>query len=244
MATMNIVLILFLSLSSPAQELFQQANSAYEAGRYDEAVMFYDSTLKFINSAEVYYNRGNAHFKANHIGYAIADYLRAWSLKPQDKDILFNLNYARQFRVDKNPTPQNFLTTFFCNLFTIFNPSLTRLLAALLFFISAALGAGYFLFRKPAVLTLSLIFLLLLAWAIGATLYLRGAIAPNSAVVIVPEAILFAGPGEEYKQIVAVHDGLEVKIVEQRPGWVLIQIPGGLGGWVQKEKIELVFAKQ
>jgi hypothetical protein len=34
-----------------------------------------------------------------------------------------------------------------------------------------------------------------------------------------------------------------VRLREQRPGYVLIQIPGGDGGWVESNSVEPIFAR-
>jgi tetratricopeptide (TPR) repeat protein len=238
---MTVLLTLFWALTGPASDLFARANAAYEAARFEEAVVLYDSTLLYCRTAAVYYNRGNAHFKANRIGAAIADYLRAWSLGPRDRDIRYNLNFARQFRVDKNQNPEGLLSRVSRSVFTFFNPAQARLIAVLLFFLAALFLAGFFLLRHRQLLIAGLMLALLFFWALGSVFYWRGATSPNIVVVIVPELILRAGPGDEYKEIAAVHDGLEAKIVERRQEWLLIQIPGGLGGWVRTGTVQPVF---
>jgi hypothetical protein len=67
--------------------------------------------------------------------------------------------------------------------------------------------------------------------------------SPAHAVVVQPELTLRSGPGPEYKEIAVVHDGLEVMLREQRPGYVLIQIPGGDGGWVESSSVERIFTR-
>jgi len=41
--------------------------------------------------------------------------------------------------------------------------------------------------------------------------------------------------------MVVVHDGLEVLIRETRPGYVLVQMPGGEGGWAETAAVEPIF---
>src|SRR5213078_1952635 len=52
-------------------------------------------------------------------------------------------------------------------------------------------------------------------------------------VVVVPEVNALSGPGEEFKQILLLHDGTEVRIRELRGDYLLVQVPGGGGGWRQ-----------
>lgn len=56
-----------------------------------------------------------------------------------------------------------------------------------------------------------------------------------------PEVKSTSGPGDEYKEILEIHDGTEAKIIEERSGYYLIQLPGGIGGRVKSESIEKVF---
>lgn len=232
-----------LLLTSLPVEQFQRANRLYEAGQFQEAVVLYDSALKFLAAAEIYYNRGNAHFKLGELGYAMADYLRAAALKPHDPDIKNNIVFVRNFRLDKNPNPESPITAFLRTIFTPFPFLTTRLLMGVMFFLLAlsiaiflATGRRWFGY---GVIGLAVVFLYFgVATVVG-----RGIVNRSKAVVVVPEAILRSGPGEEYKEIVAVHDGLEVKILGERPGYFLIQIPGGVGGWVEDRAMERVFGQ-
>jgi uncharacterized protein YgiM (DUF1202 family) len=60
-------------------------------------------------------------------------------------------------------------------------------------------------------------------------------------VVVAPEVNALSGPGEEYKQILLLHDGTEVRIRESRGGYLLVQLPGGSGGWIRKDAVERVY---
>ncbi len=236
-------LILILLWSGEVLDHFQMGNSFYEQGDYQSAIVHYDSAVFILPTAAVYYNRGNAYFKLGRIGLAIADYLRARAIAPNDADIKHNLEFARQFRVDKNPNPEGFFARFLRQLATVSNYQLSRFLSALLFLLFGLVFAFYLITRQTLPLVFSILLLVLFGYFLISVFYWRGVTGENVAVVVVPEAVLRSGPGEEYKEIVAVHDGLEVRIIERRQEWALIQIPGGLGGWVEKGKIEPVFVK-
>ncbi|MGQ9708324.1 MAG: tetratricopeptide repeat protein [bacterium] len=228
-------------MSGSAQNYFQTGNILYEKGDYEAAIAHYDSALAICQSATLYYNRGNGYFKLGSTGMAIADYLRAWRLRPLDSDINHNLSFARQFRADKNLNPEGMLARILRKTFTIFNPFITRLVTGLVFVLfSIALALYLTTIRRPLLISALVIFLIFL-YCLGSVIYWRGATSAQIVVVTVPEVILRSGPGEEYKEIAAVHDGLEAKMVEHRTGWVLIQIPNGLGGWAKKDAIESVF---
>jgi len=230
------------SFASPV-DLFSRGNAAYEAGDYAQAVTLYDSAAARIASAELLYNRGNAHFKLGEIGRAIADYNRAYVLKPHDKDIRHNLAFARQFRPDKSLTIENPLLRMLTDFLRLPDAASARVLAGLFFFLALTALAllfvrGQRLFGWIA-LGLGVLFLYFFISAAG-----WGAVTSSAhAVVVQPELTLRSGPGPEYKEIAVVHDGLEVMLREQRPGYVLVQIPGGDGGWVESASVEPIFAR-
>ncbi len=228
--------------ASPA-DLFNRGNAAYEAGNYQQAVVLYDSAISGATSAELFFNRGNAYFKLGEVGRAIADYNRAFVLKPHDKDISYNLAYARQYRPDKSLTIDNPLVRMFTAFLRILDVATARLLAGLFFFL--ALGSLALLLIRGERLfgwTAIVLGVLFLCCFISAASWGEVTSAAR-AVVVQPELTLRSGPGPDYKEIAVVHDGLEVLVREERPGYVLIQIPGGDGGWVESSSVERIFTR-
>jgi tetratricopeptide (TPR) repeat protein len=224
-------------------DLFARGNQAYEAGDYVGAVAAYDSALAGRSDATLFYNRGNAFFKQGMVGRAIADYCRAYALQPQDRDIRHNLSFARAFRPDKTLSLDNPLVKLVAGFLRLPNVATARMVAGLAFLLAMACLALFFVSgRQPAAWAaagLGVVFLYFLAsWASWG-----GEVNPGHAVVVVPELTLRSGPGPEYKEIAVVHDGLEGSIREARPGYVLIQMPGGLGGWVETASVERIFPR-
>ncbi|MDF7798447.1 tetratricopeptide repeat protein [Pontiellaceae bacterium B1224] len=91
-----IVALLLSSFSVQAQdESFRKAQTAYDDGRYAEAILLYDSLLKDgLNNPEIHYNLGNACFKDSDLPKAILHYRKAWYDLPRDPDIVANLHFA------------------------------------------------------------------------------------------------------------------------------------------------------
>ena len=92
-----------------------KAEVAYTKEDYGKAIELYEGLLKTHGeSAEIYYNLGNAYYKENKIAPAILNYERALLLDPGDGDIRFNLQLARQKSVDKiEPVGDFFLHRWF-----------------------------------------------------------------------------------------------------------------------------------
>jgi uncharacterized protein YgiM (DUF1202 family) len=68
-----------------------------------------------------------------------------------------------------------------------------------------------------------------------------GEVGAQPAVVVAPEVNALSGPGEEFKQILLLHDGTEVRIRERRGDYLLVQLSGGSGGWIRAEAVERVY---
>ncbi len=230
------------SLASPA-DLFSRGNAAYEAGDYARAVALYDSAADVGTSAGVLYNRGNAYFKLGELGRAIADYSRAYVLRPHDRAIIHNLAFARQYRPDKSLTIENPLLKMLTAFLRLPDAGSARLLAGIFFLLGAIALAllfvrGQRLFGWTA-LGLGILFL----YSLTSSASWGAVTGSDRAVVVEPELMLRSGPGSEYKEIAVVHDGLEVVVRERRPDYVLIQIPGGDGGWVETASVEQIFPR-
>ncbi len=71
---------------------FDAANKLYEEGKYADAANAYDKLLTNGTVSEaIYFNRGNAWFKAGQVGRAIASYRQARLLAPRDSALRANL---------------------------------------------------------------------------------------------------------------------------------------------------------
>ena len=80
----------------------KEAEVAYTKEDYAKAIELYEGILKSNGeSAAVYYNLGNAYYKAGKIAPAILNYERCLLLDPGDSDARFNLQMARQKTIDK-----------------------------------------------------------------------------------------------------------------------------------------------
>jgi tetratricopeptide (TPR) repeat protein len=104
-------IFVLLALSLVAQDnstLIKKGNKDYTDGLYHNAIEDYLKVLgNGYESPELYFNLGNAYFKANDLASAILYYEKAKKLKPNDPDVNFNLHIANSRIVDKiDPVPQ------------------------------------------------------------------------------------------------------------------------------------------
>ena len=221
--------------------LYNQGNQHYARRDYAGAARAYEQVLRAGPNADACYNLGNALFKSGRIGPAIVQYRRAWYLRPRDADIGRNLAFARSYRVDKAPITAGPLARGLDRAFHLLSRREAALLAAALFAL-AALSLSIWILRRwtwflsgAVVLAALTLFCLVTRWVWA------GEVGARPAVVIVPEVSVSSGPGEEFKQILLVHDGTEVRIREQRGGYLLVQLPGGSGGWLKSDAVARVY---
>ncbi len=90
------VILLAITFSSAAKDdTFLKAQTAYDDGRYAEAVVLYNKLLdEGIRNNEVHYNLANAYFKDSDLPNAVWHYRKAWYAAPRDPDIRANLYFA------------------------------------------------------------------------------------------------------------------------------------------------------
>ena len=81
-----LILVLSLLLSeilAASDSLFQSANLLYQEGKYEKALEDYRQISESgLESADLYYNMGNAAYRSNSIGYAILYYEKALKMEP------------------------------------------------------------------------------------------------------------------------------------------------------------------
>jgi hypothetical protein len=234
-------LLLNLILGQSSTELYNLGNKYYAEKDYQNAILSYEQAVMLTPDARIYYNLGNAYFKTNKMGMAIISYRRARSLSPRDPDIHFNLKFCRNFRIDKNLTAENPFADMAGRIFRLFSLTESSFLAAFMFLLSAVFLSLVIIARRrfwlwifiPALVLFVFFFISCRSWT--------AEYDPQNSVITLPEVNARSGPSEDYKEILVIHDGTEVKVRSERDDHYLIQLPGGLGGWVKKAEVTRVF---
>jgi tetratricopeptide (TPR) repeat protein len=232
---------LLITIALTPAESFNQGNQCYSRNDYPAAIAAYALAVKDAPNPSAHYNLGNAYFKNGQAGRAVIEFQRARFLAPRDNDFQTNLRFVRSYRVDKNLAMASPFTELIDG--ALHWPSLREaaLLAAIGFGLGALLFSLFIVFRRT---------LFLIAGIVALIPFLYGAVtaavwqtyrSSRPAVVVVSEANARSGPGEDYKDIVLIHDGTEIVIKEIRGDWLLAQLPGGAGGWVKREAVEQIF---
>lgn len=239
----NLILMIALAAgpaTAPA-ELYNVGNSLYSSEDYRGAVAAYRQALEQADHPHLRYNLGNAYFKDGRIGLAVVQLRRARALAPRDPDIAHNLEYLRSYRVDKAAARPGPLEKALSDAFTHFSGAEAALLAGLCFLLAAALVSVNLItgrrWTMPAAAAAAIGF----AYFIMVSQAWRAERGADPGVVTAREVSALSGPGSDFKEILLLHDGTEVRIRERRGDHLLVQLPGGLGGWVPGGAVERVY---
>lgn len=252
---------------APLASVFQQGNEAYEAGDFAGAIAHYQNLVeRGVAHADLYYNLGNAYFESGELGRAVLWYERARRADPRHDDARANLALVRSLLRDQQLVPAeggvraallawHRRTTAQESAAVATACYLLLCLLVVLFIFRHEPGVERFI-RRVSVLSPGRLFGLGPAQdvglAIGVTLLLGGVFAGSAwvkardaraqahGVVVAPEVSVFSGPSRDATVQFKVHEGTAVAVREARPGWIRVDLPGDLSGWIDAGALERI----
>ncbi len=230
-----------LPTSIQAQEsIFEQANQLYQSEDYPAAIEAYEAVLAGgFESHILYYNLGNAYFKAGDLGQAILGWERALSIEPGDPDALANLELASTLTVDDvQPLPRFWL-------FTLTSAAVNAIPRTLLI----GLVAGAWLSLCGGIVTRTLGRSDTLRWVggwlagaglaltilFGANLFVRElgvGVAERGVILENTVPVRSAPSADDDLTVFEVHEGTRVRIDQRTDQWAEIVLDDGKVGWV------------
>lgn len=231
--------ILSVVVANAQSDAFAKANQKYAAGNFREAIASYESLVKAGEfSAAVFYDLGNAHFRAGDSGKAILNYERALALEPHHPEAEANLRLvrdkARALELKRSPIER----ITFQGTATQFTAA-----AAIAFWIALFSLTGIFFSRRrsPALIG-ALILSLLVAGCAGFALYSieTGGEGRDLAIVIAKGTEARLATADSSGTVLALPPGSEVKVLSTRGDWVYAALPNDLLGWIPAQSAERV----
>ncbi|MEM8762335.1 MAG: SH3 domain-containing protein [Bacteroidota bacterium] len=237
----------FPSLFGQNTARFEKATELYNKGQYNLAAEQYLSILENgEHSAALYFNLGNCYYKQNEIGPSIYYYEKALLLKPNDPEILNNLGYAQNMRLDAvEQMPQTELGKLYDSLVNGLSFDQWSYLAiALMMFCVLCYLAYYFLgiaSQKRVAFVSSVISLILGCTAVLlAYLQYHEFVSDNPAIIFAREVKIQAEPNASSESVFTLHEGTKVNVLDSLEAWRKIKLEDGQIGWVKIEKIKLL----
>ena len=216
-------------------ELFDSAKSADD---YRESASVLESTLEggFRNGA-IYYNLGNAYFRAGDYGRAILNYRKARPYRPRDPYLAANLQQALAVAPGRlTEAPKHWWTHVL--FWTEWLALPLKIQSTFIGLIAAAITtavAVLFRWRRLQLLTGGLL-VISIALGIDAALCYVEAMDTNRAV-ITGETIARKGTGNSYEPAFdqPLKDGAEFTVLTETPGWTFGHFESIGDGWVRNE---------
>jgi len=222
-----------------ASAAFDAANKLYEEGKFSDAAAAYERLLQggAVSSA-LYFNWGNAQFKAGRTGRAIAAYRKAEELVPRDPDVRANLRFAREQVQGPTLRPgwhERSLGRFNLNEMSAATAGVFWLLFALLAAWQIRPSAKRAL-RNWVLLAAALLVVL----GLGLGLRLHARLAAQTAIVVVSNATVRNGPFEESPTAFTARDGAELRVLDQKDDWLQVTAGARRLGWLPRTQVVVV----
>ena len=245
--TLVLLTLLFLFPTTIQAVTKQDADAEYSKGNYQQAIKDYEELLKAGESAEIYYNLGNAYYRTENITRAVLSYERALLLNPADDDIRFNLQMARSKTIDKiTPESEMFFFTWYrslVNLMTIDGWAHLAIASIILTLILALvyLFAGHLTLRKIGFYGGVLFLIIFLLSNLFAFQQKQMLMKRNGAIVTAPSVTIKKTPVANSADQGVIHEGTRVDIIDDTMrDWKEIHLADGREGWIPATQIEKI----
>ena len=245
--TLVLLTLLFLFPTTIQAVTKQDADAEYSKGNYQQAIKDYEELLKAGESAEIYYNLGNAYYRTENITRAVLSYERALLLNPADEDIRFNLQMARSKTIDKiTPESEMFFFTWYrslVNLMTIDGWAHLAIASIILTLILALvyLFAGHLTLRKIGFYGGVLFLIIFLLSNLFAFQQKQMLMKRNGAIVTAPSVTIKKTPVANSADQGVIHEGTRVDIIDDTMrDWKEIHLADGREGWIPATQIEKI----
>jgi tetratricopeptide (TPR) repeat protein len=218
---------------------FSKANQEYAQKHFKEAISDYEALIRDGQwSANVFYDLGNAYFRAGDFGRAILNYERALTLERHHPEATANLQIARD-----EAGALEFQSSWPDRYLQIASVSQYSIAAAVAFWVAAfCLAALIFTRRRSAAMvSLLVVMLLVFAGSIFAVWQLEcGRKGDALGIVTGKNVQARLATADTANAILALPPGSEIKILSTRGDWIYAALPNNLQGWIPAKNAEQV----
>ena len=247
----------FFALTMSAAPLAEQADSAYNRESYSEAVELYNEAIATEGvSSTLYYNLGNAYYRANSLGKAILSYERALALDPSNEEAAINLNFVRTRIEDAPEDDSSFLSNLHSGIVSNMSPDAWAWTALVLFIILLGTVALYIFSSNVVMRKLGffggIVMIFVFAYTIVIAYQTASAYKSHEeAVVIVPTTNLSSAPRSnrgDKEKVVPIHEGTKVMIIDSLSTpddpnvgkWYDVKINNSSRAWLNAADVERI----
>lgn len=235
----------FSNAATVTDSLFLKGNEAYMQKQYAMSEQYYSRIIQLgFESADLYYNLGNALYKQDKLAAAILYYERGLILNPGDQDIKTNLALANSRIIDKiDAIPEFFVKRWITGLEGMFSPDMWAIICIILF-VTALTGflifyiSSNYSFKKVSFIAGVVLIILTVISATLMITRITTILNKESAIIMSASVTARSSPDEQSTNVFVLHEGTKVAITDSIMNWKEIRIPNGNTGWVPVGSLE------
>ena len=245
-----LILIVAVMMAFPAygqESELKEAEAAYNGEDYPKAIEMYEAVLqKYGESANVYYNLGNAYYKAGKLAPAILNYERCLLLNQGDIDARFNLELVRQRTTDKiEPLGEFFFSRWFHAIQDRGSSNSWAKLGVVCFILFIGCLVLFFFSRWIRLKKIGFYCGLCLLVAVIVSNIFAGnqkeeMLNRNRAIVFSPTVTVKSSPDVSGTDLFVLHEGTDVTIKSTLGDWSEIVLADGNVGWMPSKDIQKI----
>ena len=239
-------ILLIFSNTQNGDDLFKESNDLYTNGDYQNAVEGYLDILKSgFESAELYFNIGNSFYKLNNIPESNYYYEKAKSISPNDDDILTNLSFAQNLRIDKIETlPVTDVQNLKLSILDLLSDKGWSFMLISLIWMMCFAFTFYILSNdskfKRSFFSISLLFLILSSFTLFVNIEKKKNSEIKYAIIYDKEIEVWSEPNNISELKFLLHEGTKVKQIDVIEDWINIQLENGTIGWIQSSSLRIL----
>ena len=244
----SLLLLLSFSVFSQTNENpFEKATQYYDQGEYQNAIDQYKSILKSgKESSALYYNLANTYYKLNHVPESIYYYEKALQLNPKNQQAKNGLLLANQMKVDAIiPLPKTWLRQLsdaITGLFSLQTWAVLSIIGVMVFVLS--FFCYYFLEQTALKRLFFTLMFISVAVAVGtyfiADFHKRQVDGEKYAILFDKTVRVFSEANSYSNEVVQLHEGTKVEIIEKNNDWIKIRLANGKIGWTKESTLKVL----
>jgi tetratricopeptide (TPR) repeat protein len=251
MANRILLILCFLvfvsTFAQNPEEVFNSANRMYQQKEFDKAIELYQELVdNGYEGVSLYFNLGNAYYRAGKLGYAILDYEKSLKLSPGDEDIIHNLTLANSRTVDKlTEFPSFFLFKWWEDLLGVLTLTGWVYVVYLFFILTLLFIAGYLLLKNPVYQKYSFFSaiitgIIFISSVVVVSVRLNRDVNTKNGILVENTVNVKTSPEFSSNDAFVIHEGIKLKLEEAVGEWIKIRLNDGKTGWIPEENVRII----
>jgi tetratricopeptide (TPR) repeat protein len=240
-------LLFFILLSQFifAQSGFENGNTLYKQGKYEEAISAYETIFRSKKeSSELYFNLGNCYYKLNKVGPTIYNFEKAILLNPENEQAKNNLELAQKMRIDDiQEIPKVGFARIFRAITSQFHYDTWAWISVGLGVLVLLLFSAFYFIEKSVVKRIffsgMLVVLFVMLLSILASFFEKNQSNKDNPVIIFAEqtSLKFEAKPTS-KDLKILHEGTKVFIESSKNNFKKVRLTDGTIGWIESETLK------